>query len=94
MIKAYRLFTGPDGDPHVQVGTLREHERKDVLAIHFAETAAHSNFDRHKAPDAQYVITPSAALGSTMLDGHTFILRRGGQRGLLARFETGSRDDP
>ena len=77
MIKAYRLFTGPDGDSHVQVGTLREHERNEVIAVHFAETAAHGTFDWHTAPEAQYVITLTGTLEFTVRDGHTFILRPG-----------------
>ena len=77
MIKAYKLFTGPDGDSHVRTGTLREHEPNEVSAIHFAETAAHGSFDWHTAPEAQYVITLSGTLEFTVRDGHTFILRPG-----------------
>ena len=77
MIKAYKLFTGPDGDSHFGSGNLREHSRDEVIAIHFAETPAHGQYDWHTAPEAQYVITLSGTLEFTVRDGHTFILRSG-----------------
>jgi quercetin dioxygenase-like cupin family protein len=77
MIKAYKLYTGPDGNSHVETGFVKEHEPDAVHAIHFAETAAHGNFDWHNAPEAQYVITLSGTLEFTLRDGHSFILRPG-----------------
>ncbi|MEO8068246.1 MAG: cupin domain-containing protein [Flavobacteriales bacterium] len=88
MIKAYRLFTGADGDSHFEEGTLREHDRNEVSAIHFAETTAHGNYDWHTAPEEQYVITLSGTLEFTVRDGHTFILRPG--EVLLAQDTTGT----
>lgn len=77
MIKAYKLFTGADRNSHFETGAVKEHETEDVRSIHFAETAAHSNFDWHTAPDAQYVITLSGTLEFTVRDGHSFMLRPG-----------------
>ena len=88
MIKAYKLFTGQDGNSHVLKGTMREHERNDVVAIHFAESPPHSVYDWHTAPEAQYVITLSGTLEFTMRDGSTFILRPGDV--LLAEDTTGT----
>lgn len=77
MIKAYKLFTGADGNSHFETGTVKEHQPDEVCSIHFAETAAHGNFDWHTAPEAQYVITLSGTLEFTVRDGHSFILRPG-----------------
>jgi quercetin dioxygenase-like cupin family protein len=88
MIKAYQLFTGPDGNAHVRVGTVREHERNEVVAIHFKESPPHSTYDWHTAPEMQYVITLRGTLEFTVRDGSTFILRPG--EVLLAEDTTGS----
>ena len=77
MIKAYRLFTGSDGDSHVEAGSLREHGSDAVVSVHFAETPAYGSFDWHTAPEAQYVITLSGTLEFTVRDGHRFLLRPG-----------------
>ncbi len=77
MINAYKLFTGPDGHSHVLQGTMREHDQGDVVAIHFAESPPHSEYDWHTAPAMQYVFTFSGTLEFTLRDGSTFILRPG-----------------
>ncbi len=88
MLNAYKLFTGPDGNSHVLKGTVAEHKRNDVVAIHFAESPPHSSYDWHTAPEAQYVITLSGTLEFTMHDGSTFLLRPGDV--LIALDTTGS----
>lgn len=88
MIKAYRLFTGADGNSHVQEGTIGEHERNAVVAIHFATSPPHSAYDWHTAPERQYVITLSGTLEFTLRDGGTFILRPG--EVLIAEDTTGT----
>ncbi len=69
MVHAFKLYTGPDGGSHVIEGTVDEHARTDVLAIHFKESPAHASLDWHDAPEAQYVITLSGTLEFTTRDG-------------------------
>ena len=77
MLHAFKLTTGPDNASHVKEGMVAENDRTDVVAIHFKETPAHSSFDWHEAPEAQYVITLSGTLEFTTRDGETFVLRPG-----------------
>jgi quercetin dioxygenase-like cupin family protein len=77
MLHAFKLYTGADNASHVLEGSVTENDRTDVVAIHFKETAAHSAFDWHDAPEPQYVITLSGTLEFTTRDGETFILRPG-----------------
>jgi quercetin dioxygenase-like cupin family protein len=88
MIKAYQLYTGNDGHAHLRVGTVREQERNDVVAIHFKESPPRSEYDWHTAPEMQYVITLSGTLEFTLRNGTTFILRPGDV--LLAEDTTGT----
>ena len=88
MIRAYRLYTGPDGNSHVTPGSVNGDKLVDVRSIEFKETAAHSTFDWHNDPIPQYVITLSGVLEFTTADGETFTLRPGDV--LLAEDHTGS----
>jgi quercetin dioxygenase-like cupin family protein len=88
MVHAFKLYTGPDGGSHVVEGTLDEHARTDVVAIHFKETPAHASLDWHDAPEAQYVITLAGTLEFTTRDGETFVVRPGDV--LVATDDTGS----
>jgi hypothetical protein len=47
MLRAFKLYTGPDNASHVLEGTIDENDRTDVVAIHFKETPAHSSYDWH-----------------------------------------------
>jgi quercetin dioxygenase-like cupin family protein len=71
------LYTGPDNASHVLEGAIAESERTDVVAIHFKESAPHSSFEWHTAPEGQYVITLSGTLEFKTPDGETFVLRPG-----------------
>jgi quercetin dioxygenase-like cupin family protein len=75
MIRAYRLYTGPDGDSYVTAGSIRPEVLVGATSIHFKETAAHSNFDWHNDPVPQYVITLSGILEFTTRGGEKFTLR-------------------
>jgi quercetin dioxygenase-like cupin family protein len=77
MLRAFKLFTGPDNASHVVEGTVAEDLPTDVVSIHFKETPAHSSLDWHDAPEPQYVITLSGTLEFTTRDGETFVLRPG-----------------
>ena len=71
MIRAYRLYTGPDGNSHVAPGSVSGGELVDAKSVEFKETAAHSSFDWHKEPTPQYVITLAGVLEYTMVGGET-----------------------
>lgn len=88
MIRAYRLYTGPDGNSHVTAGSVNGNHLVDVNSIQFKETAAHSSFDWHNDPIPQYVITLAGVLEFTTAGGETFTLRPGDV--LLAEDHTGS----
>jgi len=77
MLHAFKLYSGPDNASHVLEGSVAENDPTDVVAIHFKETPAHSSFDWHEAPVAQYVITLSGTLEFTTRDGETFVVRPG-----------------
>ena len=77
MIRAYRLYTGSDGDSHVTTGSVRPDILVIATSIHFKETAAHSNYDWHNDPVPQYVLTLSGILEFTTKSGETFTLKPG-----------------
>ena len=88
MIKAYRLYTGPDGHSHVVRGSIVNHETITAESIHFEESPPHSEFDWHNAPTTQYVITLSGVLEFTTRGGETFSINPG--EILIALDTTGS----
>ena len=57
MIRAYRLYTGPDGNSHVIPGSVNGGKLVDEESIHFKESPPHSTYDWHNDPVPQYVIT-------------------------------------
>ena len=77
MMRAFKLYTGPDNASHVLEGTIDEKDRTDVIAIHFKETPAHSSYDWHPDPEPQFVITLSGTLEFATPDGETFVVRPG-----------------
>ena len=88
MIRAYRLYTGPDGNSHVTSGLVNGGKLVDAESIHFKETAPHSTFDWHNDPIPQYVITLSGVLEFTTAGGETFTIQPGDV--LLAEDHMGS----
>ncbi len=88
MIRAYRLYTGPDGNSHVVPGSVNGGHLVDVKSIQFKETAAHSSYDWHNDPTPQYVITLAGVLEFATVGGEAFTLRPGDV--LLAEDHTGS----
>src|SRR6266487_182173 len=61
MVRAFKLYTGPDNASHVLEGTIDEKDRTDVVAIHFKETPAHSSYDWHPDPET-FVVRPGDVL--------------------------------
>jgi quercetin dioxygenase-like cupin family protein len=88
MIKAYHLYTGPDGNSHVTYGSVSGNELVASESILFKETAAHSSFDWHNDPIPQYVITLSGVLEFTTKGGETFTVHPG--EVLIATDHTGT----
>jgi quercetin dioxygenase-like cupin family protein len=88
MIRAYRLYTGPDGNSHVKAGSIRSEVFVNATSIHFKETPAKSSYDWHNDPVPQYVLTLSGILEFTMKGGETFTLHPG--EVLVAEDHTGT----
>jgi hypothetical protein len=77
MIRAYRLYTGPDGNSHVVRGSVSGGKLIKADSILFKETPPHSSLDWHEAPTTQYVITLAGVLEFTTVGGETFTIRPG-----------------
>jgi quercetin dioxygenase-like cupin family protein len=88
MIRAYRLYTGADGNSHVVRGSVSGDALVEAESILFKETPAHASLDWHTAPVPQYVITLAGVLEFTTRGGETFTIRPGDV--LLAVDYTGS----
>ncbi len=88
MIRAYRLYTGADGNSHVERGSVRGDALVQAESILFKETPAHSSLNWHNDPFPQYVITLSGVLEFRTRGGETFTIRPGDV--LLALDHTGS----
>jgi quercetin dioxygenase-like cupin family protein len=88
MIRAYHLYTGPDGNSHVVRGSIGNKALVEADSILFKETPAHSSLDWHDAPALQYVITLSGVLEFTTVGGETFAIHPG--EILLAEDNTGT----
>lgn len=88
MIRAYRLYTGADGNSHVERGSIAAGALVDAESIEFKETPAHSSFDWHNDPIPQYVITLSGVLEFSTVGGETFTIQPGDV--LLAIDHTGT----
>ena len=88
MIRAYRLYTGPDGNSHVVRGSIAESKLVEAQTVLFRETPAHSSYDWHNDPIPQYVITLAGVLEFTTAGGETFTIHPGDV--LVAEDHTGS----
>lgn len=88
MIKAYRLYTGEDGDSHVVRGSVVSHASIPTESIHFEESPPQSSLDWHTAPTTQFVITLSGVLEFVTKGGETFTINPG--EILIALDTTGS----
>ena len=77
MIKAYKLYTGDDGNSHVTTGSVAENQLNDAIAIRFQELPPGESYDWHNAPTEQYVITLTGTLEFITQTGESFILRPG-----------------
>ena len=88
MIKAYRLYTGPDGHSHVVSGHIINHEIAATGSIHFEESPPNSSLDWHTAPTTQYVITLAGVLEFVTHGGESFTIVPGNV--LIAMDTTGS----
>jgi len=88
MIRAYRLFTGPEGNSHFEKGSIAAGPLIDAVSIQYKESPVHASFDWHNDPTPQYVITLSGILEFTTLGGETFTTHPGDV--LLAIDHTGT----
>lgn len=88
MIKAFQLYTGPDGHSDFREGTIAYDHMTEAVSVLFKETAPHSSYDWHTAPTTQYVVTLAGTLEFETLPGKKFILQPGDI--LIAMDTTGS----
>lgn len=88
MIRAYRLYTGPDDNSHVIRGSVNPAKLVEAESIIFKETPPHSSYDWHNDPIPQYVITLAGILEFATVGGEVFTLRPGDV--LIAEDHTGS----
>jgi len=88
MIRAYHLYTGPDGHSHVVRGNIIGDEVIGAESLLYEESAPHSSLDWHRAPTTQYVLTLSGTLEFTTHGGETFTIHPG--EILVAMDTTGS----
>jgi len=88
MIRAYRLYAGPDGNSHVVRGSITGGRLIEAVSILFKETPPHSSFDWHNDPTPQYVLTLAGVLEFTTRGGERFTIHPGDV--LLAVDHTGS----
>jgi quercetin dioxygenase-like cupin family protein len=77
MIKAWYLYTGPDGNSHVKQGSIANEALVGARSVLFKETPPHSSFDWHNDPIPQYVITLAGVLEFTTAGGETFVVHPG-----------------
>ncbi len=96
MIRLVRLFTGPDGQSHVEDGEVPLAAQDAVnavapsavaTAIYFEETAAGASLDWHNDPHRRYVITLTGTVAFETRLGQTFTIAPGDI--LLAEDHTG-----
>ncbi|WP_345955317.1 hypothetical protein [Mucilaginibacter sp. PAMB04168] len=88
MIKAYQLFTGPDGHSYFKMGNVSEAVITKAESIRFQESPPGSVYDWHPAPMMQFVINLRGTLEFTTFNGETFTLKPG--EILIAQDTTGS----
>lgn len=77
----YRLYTGSDGNSHLEEQTIAAHpilsDTRSTVHIQFRELAADAFMDWHPAPRRQYVILLSGQLELGFKDGTTKRLNPG-----------------
>jgi quercetin dioxygenase-like cupin family protein len=88
MIKAIKIYTGPDGHTKVVHGAVTENYLTDAISIRFKTTPPHGFYDWHPAPTTQYVVTLAGTLEFETHSGEKFILKPGDI--LIAMDTTGS----
>lgn len=88
MLRAYFLYTGPDGHSHVKKGVISNEAKVKANSLYFHETAPHADLGWHNDPVPQYVITLAGILEFTTKTGETFTITPGDI--LIATDHTGS----
>jgi quercetin dioxygenase-like cupin family protein len=88
VIKAYRLFTGIDGDSQVERGRIRTDVPIEAESVEFKESPPHSSGNRHDDPVAEFILTLAGILEFSTRGGETFTIYPGDV--LLAEDHTGT----
>lgn len=78
MIRLIRLFTGPDGQSHIEQTTMwLDSDWLPASSVRFQQSPPGSQLEWHDAPRRQYVVTLTGTLEFTTRDGETFHLGPG-----------------
>jgi len=76
-VRGYRLYTGPDLHSYVETLEVPCRERLPVAELYFRETEPGGVYERHTAPQRNYVLTFRGTLEFTTSLGATFLLKPG-----------------
>ena len=88
MLRAYNLYTGKDGNSHVQKGSIDLKQEIAAESLQFKEDPPHSSSGFHNDPVPQFVIFLAGAVEFTTRTGERFTVNPG--EVLLAVDHTGS----
>jgi quercetin dioxygenase-like cupin family protein len=88
MFNAYRLYTGSDGESHVERGSVSTDVIIQADTLQLRETDAHASKGLHTAPVPQYILMLSGVVEFTTRVGETFTTYPGDM--LLVEDTTGS----
>ena len=76
-VHGYRLYTGVDQHSYVESMEVPCLQRSPVSEIYFRQTPPGSVYDRHTAPQKNFVLTLRGTLEFTTSLGATFLLKPG-----------------
>jgi len=77
MIRAYRLYTGPNGNSHVLRGSVNPTKLVEAQSIVFKESPPQSSYNWHNDPIPQYVITLAGVPNLQLFVTRSSLLARG-----------------
>ena len=77
VVKGYRLYTGADQHSYVEIIEVPCLQRFPVAEIYFRQTPPGCVYDKHNAPQKNYVLTLCGTLEFTTSLGETFVVKPG-----------------
>jgi len=76
-LTAYRLYTGPDDHSYVETIQIPCMQRLDTSSMYFRISPPGSIYERHNAPQKNYVLTLRGTLEFMTSLGESFVLKTG-----------------